>query len=124
MKHIAAVIPILICLSFGSADAKVIGDFNDDGQITIADAIAFIMHMMGKTTIQEIGQELGSSSTRDTITVYTVTPLENPEHPLYGIWQIYQAEISGITLDSTKASGTIGFGEISNIFGQWSVPIV
>ena len=42
----------------GSGQAKLIGDFNNDGEISLPDVIAFIMHIMDKETVPEIGSEM------------------------------------------------------------------
>ncbi|MBN2288570.1 MAG: hypothetical protein JXQ83_04505, partial [Candidatus Glassbacteria bacterium] len=45
-------------LASGPLAAKVIGDFNNDGKLNIADAIMFIRHLMGHEVIPEVGREL------------------------------------------------------------------
>ncbi|MBN2288389.1 MAG: hypothetical protein JXQ83_03585 [Candidatus Glassbacteria bacterium] len=42
--------------------AKMIGDFNNDGEISLPDVIAFIMHIMDKQTVPEIGTEIGDKT--------------------------------------------------------------
>jgi len=58
MKRYLAFVPLLVLLTFAGAQAKVIGDFNDDGKLTIADAIMFIRHLMGLSVVPEIGREI------------------------------------------------------------------
>lgn len=69
MKRVAILIHLLVRLTFGSAQAKTLGDFNDDDNLTIADAIAFIMHLMGKVTLPEIGRDIKATAKTDTIYV-------------------------------------------------------
>ena len=57
MKRYIILIPFIICLAFGPANAKILGDFNNDGKLTIADAIGFIRVLMGKDPAGDIGQE-------------------------------------------------------------------
>ena len=42
----------------GSGQAKLIGDFNNDGEISLPDVIAFIMHLMDREKVPEIGSEM------------------------------------------------------------------
>ena len=38
--------------------AKMIGDFNDDGRISLQDVVAFLLYLSGRKQIDEIGQEI------------------------------------------------------------------
>ena len=58
MKRYIKIILLLVCLAFGSVQAKILGDFNNDGHLSIADAIMFIRHLMGLEVIPEVGQEI------------------------------------------------------------------
>ncbi len=52
---------ILLLLTAGLAtalQARQVGDFNADGKIDLQDVITFVLHLAGKTTVPEIGQEL------------------------------------------------------------------
>ena len=57
MKRYIILIPFIICLAFGPANAKTLGDFNNDGKLTIADAIGFIRVLMEKDPAGDVGQE-------------------------------------------------------------------
>jgi hypothetical protein len=46
MKRIAKFIPLLVCLIFGLSRAGIIGDFNDDGSINIADVVVLLLSGM------------------------------------------------------------------------------
>ena len=50
----AAFISFLI---LGNLQAKTLGDFNNDGELNIADAIGFILVLMGKNPANDVGQE-------------------------------------------------------------------
>lgn len=52
------VIPILLlCIAATPAWAKILGDFNEDGQINIVDAIAFVRIIMDKDLPGDVGKE-------------------------------------------------------------------
>ena len=61
MKRITLIIPLLVCLSFGSVQAKKLGDFNNDGSLSIADAIGFIRILMGLDPQGDVGKDYNVS---------------------------------------------------------------
>ena len=74
MKKIL-MLSLAITMVFASgASAKIIGDFNSDGKITLHDAIAFILHINGQKQIDEVGQELAGEDSESEDGVKLVRP--------------------------------------------------
>ena len=103
MKRHIILIPFLICLAFGPANAKTLGDFNNDGKLTIADAIAFIRVLMEKDPAGDVGQEYVLASecqeeqselvgaweqtvTEDGVTYYTLVLTFNSSGTWFAHW--------------------------------------
>ncbi|MBN2568651.1 MAG: hypothetical protein JXB42_04375 [Deltaproteobacteria bacterium] len=64
---------------FGTAQARILGDFNNDGNLTIADAIAFIRVLMKIDPAGDIGQEYLPASEGQAVQSDLVGDWEKPE---------------------------------------------
>lgn len=57
MKRGIFTVVLISILIWGNVQAKTLGDFNNDGKLTMADAVGFILILVGKTPASDVGQE-------------------------------------------------------------------
>ncbi|MCE5269779.1 hypothetical protein LLH00_00665 [bacterium] len=63
LKRYAFIMLLLMTAGLATTlQAKQVGDFNGDGKIDLQDVIAFMLHLAGRKTVPEIGQELQSGT--------------------------------------------------------------
>ena len=57
MKKTLVFVLLASLFALGSAQAKIVGDFNSDGEITVSDVVMYLMYLSGRADIPELGSE-------------------------------------------------------------------